>query len=234
MAEKPRFVTGLSELKSNLSRRINQLIVDRFHRLWYDAPGTWRKNTYLGIRIKQLPFDLWLYQELLCREKPSFVLQTGVAFGGSILYFSHILDQMEADPAIKVIGIDTKLTAEAKSFNHPRVILIEGNSTDSKTIEEVKNILPAPTGFVSLDSDHSYSNVLRELDIYNQFVGIGGHLVVEDTNINGHPVKPDFGPGPFEAVKEFLSNNPNFIRDDEVWERNLFSFHQYGWLLREA
>lgn len=210
------------------------MVVDRFHRLWYDAPRTWRKNTYLGIRIKQLPFDLWLYQELLFREKPSFVLQTGVAFGGSLLYFSHILDQMKADPAIKVIGIDVRLTTEARSLDHPRIILIEGKSTDEETIERVRHIIPAPTGLVSLDSDHSYSNVLRELEVYCQLVGVGGHLIVEDTNINGHPVKPDFGPGPFEAVKEFLSNNSNFMRDDEVWQRNLFSFHQYGWLLRVA
>lgn len=214
------------------SRVAGGFIVDAFHWMWYRSTDTWYRNAYLGHAMWQCPLDTWLYQELVYRERPPFILQTGVALGGSILYFAHLLDLIGADPSAVVIGIDIVLSPEAKSLDHPRIHLIEGSSTDLETVAEVDRIRPTEAGLVVLDSDHSAAHVLRELELYSRFTSVGCHLVVEDANISGHPVLVRSGPGPFEAVDEFLRNGDNFVRDDEIWRRNLFSFHQYGWLRR--
>jgi cephalosporin hydroxylase len=222
----------LNKLQRIERKILTPLIINYFHRLWYSSQSTWQKNYYFGYQISQLPLDMQLYQEIIYAEKPAFIIQTGVLNGGSILYFAHLLDLMGVDLSALVIGIDINLSAAAKTLSHPRIRLIEGSSIAPETIEQIQRLLPAPTGLVSLDSAHQYKHVLRELEIYSQYTAPNCHLVCEDTNINGHPVYPDFGPGPFEAVKDFLKNNPDWIQDDTVWKRNLISFHQYGWLKR--
>jgi cephalosporin hydroxylase len=222
----------MSTLRSYFKRKLRPKIIDYFHRFYYHSTDTWFKNTFLGYEIQQCPLDLQLYQEVVARIRPSFILQTGVNHGGSLLYFASLLDLIKAGAEGLVIGIDLTLTERARTLTHPRIRLVEGDSTDPAIVQQVKALVAGCTGLVSLDSDHSKAHVLKELHIYKEFVGIGEYLVAEDTNINGHPVARQSGPGPFEAVEEFLELDHCFARDDQLWQRNLFSFHQYGWLKR--
>ncbi len=115
---------------------------------------------------------------------------------------------------------------------HPRITYLFGSSTSDAIFQEVKNsIHPGERVMVSLDSDHHKAHVLNELRLYSTIVTVGNYLVVEDTDINGHPILPEFGPGPMEAVEEFLKNNPDFMQDRS---REKFGVTMFpgGWLKR--
>ena len=193
-------------------------VIAAFHRLYYHSLS-WDSNTFLGYQIKQCPFDLQIYQELVTRLRPRFIIRTGVGGGGSVLFLATLLDLCGAGPDAVVVGIDVQLSAAARSLNHHRVRLAEGSSTDAHTIRLVESHLPGGGGMVVLDSDHTAHHVSRELRTYREYVAVGSYLVAEDTNLNGHPVFPSFGPGPFEAVEAFLREDERFVRDD-LWKRH--------------
>jgi cephalosporin hydroxylase len=84
---------------------------------------------------------------------------------------------------------------------------------------------------VILDSDHAEPHVAREIQLYKDFVGIGYYLIVEDTNINGHPTLASFGPGPMEAVNAFISTTDEFCID-HARTRFLMTLNPGGYLKR--
>ena len=211
------------------------IIASCFHYLWvYSHRIHHHRIKFLGYPIWQSPIDMQIYQELIFKVNPGFILQTGVAQGGSILYFSTLLDLINAPAEALVIGIDIKLQDLALTLHHPRIRLIEGDSTDPTVVSQTKALIQASNGFISLDSNHAQEHVLKELNIYSELVNIGSYIVAEDTHINGHPIYANLlnDPSPLEAVKKFLRNNHHFIADDKVWQPYLFSYHKYGWLRR--
>jgi cephalosporin hydroxylase len=224
-------------------------VIRAFHEIYYNSQA-WDKNTFLGFQIKQCPMDLQAYQELIFRSKPSYIIQTGVAGGGSLLYFATMLDLCGAPDSAVVVGVDLKITAAARKLKHPRVRLVEGSSVEPSVLAAVRSHLPTPVkttgktvaggtgvsgasgGMVMLDSDHRAPHVAKELELYREWVGVGSWMIVEDTNVNGNPVFPQHGPGPMEAVDVFLKSDKHFVRDESPWKRNLISFHHGGWLRR--
>jgi cephalosporin hydroxylase len=203
-------------------------IIDAFHRLYYDQPDTTWNNTYwMGVRTQKCPLDLWIYQELIFELRPDIIIETGTCQGGSALFLASICDLIGNG---RIFSID--IEPGPSRPKHRRVRYILGSSTDPDIVSIVRQqILPKHRVLAILDSDHSKDHVLNELRAYAPMVTTGSYLIVEDTNINGHPVNAEFGPGPMEAVNEFLSENRDFEIDSSR-EKFLMGFNPRGWLRR--
>jgi cephalosporin hydroxylase len=205
-----------------------QGVIDAFNRLYYEDRGTWRQNRWQGTRIFKCPSDLWLYQEIVHKVRPGLILETGTAFGGSASYLGSLCD-VEGHGRVVSIDISPRPGGQVP---HPRVTYITGSSTDPDVVTTIRSLIPSDAAvLVILDSDHSMNHVCRELEIYSEFVTIGSYLIVEDTNVNGHPVHPTFGPGPTEAVDWFLAQRRDFAIDESMHRFHL-TLNPRGFLKR--
>lgn len=206
-----------------------QELVHKFHDLYYRH---WRAGadtinlSWFGYRALKCPLDLWIYQELLVRHRPDVVVETGTAEGGSAFFMAMILDHIGSG---RIISIDVK--AEKRRPTHPRISYITGSSVGPAIVADVKERVADGRAMVILDSDHRADHVIAEIEAYRSLVHVGDYLVVEDTNVNGHPTYPDYGPGPMEAVNLFLTGNDEFEIDRRC-ERFLMTLNPRGYLRR--
>lgn len=203
-------------------------VVTLFHILYYEAAAeTWRDTTWLGTEVQKNPMDLMVYQEIIYQTKPDWIIDAGTYRGGSALFFASICDLMEHG---RVISIDINVLEGRPQ--HKRIQYLLGSSISSEVLGKIRSLIaPADKVMVSLDSDHSKEHVLKELKIYSHMVTVGNYLVVEDTDINGHPVLRNFGPGPMEALEDFLKENKDFV-PDRSREKFLLTFNPKGYLRR--
>ena len=224
-----RNVERARELPKRVLRRVqSRSAAPAFHKVWYDT-RIWQNVTWQGVPLRKNPFDLWIHQEVIHDTRPDLIIETGTLFGGSALYFSHLLD-IQGDGSIVTVDVE----ARPGRAEHPRITYLTGSSTDPEIIERLARFASeAERVMVVLDSDHTEAHVREELRLLSPLVTVGNYLVVEDTNVNGHPVRPSFGPGPMEAVEGFLGSTKSFVRDIER-ERFLMTFNPSGWLRRIA
>jgi cephalosporin hydroxylase len=205
-------------------------LVDGFHRLYYEAGeggGTWKDTRFLGVTTWKSPLDLWVYQELVWELRPDLIIETGTAHGGSALWLASLCETIGTG---EVVSVDIGEWPERPV--HRRLTYVVASSTDPQVVAELAGrAAGAGTVLVVLDSDHSRDHVLAELEAYAPLVTPGSYLVVEDTNINGHPVYEEFGPGPMEAVQDFLKGRDDF-EVDRSREKFLCTFNPGGWLRR--
>lgn len=207
-------------------------IVNAFHVLSYYSPSTWFENRWLGVPAQQNPEDAWITQEILSEIRPDFVVEAGAAYGGGAALWATVLEQV--NPNGKVISIDIEdRMGEARRLPvvQRRVQFLIGSSTGPDIVAEVWRQVEGHSAVVILDSDHSRDHVAREIEAYAGLVPVGSYLIVQDTNVNGHPVLPEFGPGPMEAVDEFLATTDAFVPDPSR-ERLLLTYHPRGYLKR--
>jgi cephalosporin hydroxylase len=204
--------------------------IDAFNRLYYSRPeDTIYTTHWLGYAAQKYPTDLWIYQEIMHELRPDFIVETGTYWGGSALFLAGICDLLGHG---EVITIDVRQLASGESTRpeHPRITYVEGSSIEPAVVDAVKaQIGDAKTVMVILDSDHGREHVFNELKVWADVVTMGSYLIVEDTNVNGHPVEPGFGPGPMEALDLFLSRRDDFL-PDRSRERLLLTANPRGYL----
>ncbi len=182
---------------------------------------------WCGVRVVKNPLDLWIYHEIIYETKPDIIIETGTYQGGSALYFAHLFD---------IIGKGKIITVDIDKYEnlpvHPRIEYITGSCLDSNVIELIKGkINNNQSVMVILDSCHNKEHVSKELEIYPQFVTKDSYLIVEDTNTAGNPISLKNDGGPYQAVKEFLRKNRDFVIDKQC-ERFRVTWNPSGFLKR--
>ncbi len=181
----------------------------------------------MGIPTQKCPLDMWIYQEIIFDAKPDLLIETGTAYGGSALFFATLMDAIGHGHVATVDVLDVPGRPQ-----HPRITYINGSSTSEDSLATLQRIAEgAGSVMVILDSDHSRDHVAKELLLYCDLVTPGNYLVVEDSNVNGHPVNRTHGPGPMEALEEFLATNNDFYIDSQK-ERYMMTFNPKGYLRR--
>lgn len=184
---------------------------------------------WLGRPIWQYPLDLWIIQEMIAEQKPDLVVETGTHLGGSAYFFANICDLLDHG---QIISIDI---AAQGTMPHPRITYVQSSSTDPAIIRRVANRIReigARKILIMLDSDHSEQHVRQELEVYAPLVPVGSFIHVQDGCIDELRCLQDGRPGPVPAVKSFLNDHPQFIRDTGVELRYVMTAHPYGWLRR--
>lgn len=198
-----------------VSGQTERAIIDDFHRLYHQTgkiQGSWGV-TWRGRPVAQNPMDLLAIARIIQAQQLP-VLEIGTGQGGSAWFY------LDAG-APHVWTVDLKLPEPP--LDDPRITVLQGRSLDAYPRGTEEKL-------VILDGDHDASMVFRELELFSLFVPIAGYLIVCDTHFNGHPIAPDFGPGPWEAVEAFLAERDDFVRDYDV--QPLFTFNPGGYLRR--
>ncbi|MGZ3920977.1 MAG: cephalosporin hydroxylase family protein [Bacteroidia bacterium] len=196
--------------------------------------------TWMGRPIIQYPQDMVAMQELIWAIKPDLIIETGIAHGGSLIFYASIMELIGKG---EILGVDIDIRDHNRKEieAHPmfkRIKMIQGSAIDPKIIEQVKKHAEGKkTIMVSLDSNHTHEHVLEELRLYSGFTTVGSYCVVFDTIVEDLPKgsidRPwDVGNNPKTAVHEFLKTNDNFVIDKHIDNKLLISVAPDGYLKR--
>jgi len=197
--------------------------------------------TWLGCPIIQYPQDIIAMQEIIWQVKPDLIIETGIAHGGSLIFYASMLELLGEDGHVVGIDIDIRKHNRVEIEKHlmfKRITMIEGSSTDEVIAEEVRRLAEGKKVLVCLDSNHTHEHVLRELELYAPLVSVGSYCVVFDTIVEdmpegSFPDRPwDKGNNPKTAVYEFLKSNDHFEIDSDIENKLLITVASDGYLKR--
>ncbi|MFK7931395.1 MAG: CmcI family methyltransferase [Myxococcota bacterium] len=207
-------------------------IMNLWHELWI-----WDDLSYLGVHIQKNPPDLFMMQQIIHEIRPDYIVETGTLHGGSAVYWAHVLDGLGlTESRIITVDIEDQTQEAAKQpLWQEYVEFIHADSVAPSTIAEVKRRLAGGgTVLVVLDSLHTAEHVQREMELYGELVTPGSYMVVEDTNIDGVPVLPGYGPGQMAGVIDYLDTGGDAkFEQDFSREKLLFTYNPGGWLRRK-
>lgn len=195
---------------------------------------------WLGRPIIQFPQDIIAMQEIIWETKPDLIIETGIAHGGSMIFYASMLELIGGEGYVLGIDIDIRKHNRMKIEKSPmfrRIKMIQGSSIDENIIKRVYDFAKGKKRvLVALDSNHTHDHVLKELTSYSPLVTKKSYLVVFDTIIEDMPEGffPDRawskGNNPKTAVAEFLKYNGRFIIDEEIVNKLLITVAPGGYL----
>ena len=199
--------------------------------------------SWMGRPIIQYPQDMMAMQEIIWNLKPDLIIETGIAHGGSLIFYASLLELI-GNGEIVGIDIDIREHNRLEIEKHPmfkRINMIQGSSIDPLIVEKVKEFtIGKKTILVTLDSNHTHEHVLAELNMYAPFVSLNSYIVVYDTIVEklpqdylpGHLRPWGIGDNPLTAVKDFLKENEQFEIDSAINNKLLISVAPDGYLKR--
>jgi cephalosporin hydroxylase len=195
--------------------------------------------TWMGFPIIQIPQDIIAMQELIFKVKPDLIIETGIARGGSMIFYASMMELLGNGGKVLGIDIDIRAHNKARIESHSlykNIDMFEGSSIEPKMVQKVKEYSRNfSTTLVALDSCHTYEHVFAELNAYSPLVTKGSYLVAFDT-ISKYIEKPytnqSYKPtiDPQSAVFEFLKCNDRFAIDQDIESKLLLTVCPSGYL----
>jgi len=196
--------------------------------------------SWMGRPIIQYPQDIIAMQEIIWNLNPDLIIETGIAHGGSLIFYASMLELLGGKGKVLGIDIDIREHNRREIETHPmfkHITMIEGSSIDDRVIEQVRKFANGKKRvLVCLDSLHTHDHVLRELEAYTPMVSLGSYCVVFDTIVEDMPDEYSHdrpwgkGNNPKTAVWKFLKGNDRFVIDKEIENKLLISTCPDGYL----
>ncbi|MCP4397504.1 MAG: cephalosporin hydroxylase [bacterium] len=198
------------------------------------------QTTWFGEPCLNLPQDMFALQEIIFATRPKFIIELGVAWGGSLLFYATLMEILGGE---RIIGVDTYIPEDLKqrlaSFGKlsEKLLLITGSSLAGETLAQIASIVgECREVIVFLDSYHTHAHVLQELQRYSPFIGEGfyiicGDTIIEDIPEQKHRPRPwGHGNNPKTAVNQFLKETDRFEIDTALENKLLFTCNPGGYL----
>ncbi|HMG74736.1 MAG TPA: cephalosporin hydroxylase family protein [Pyrinomonadaceae bacterium] len=240
MSEVARF---FAEVAANIEGLREDTDVQALSRIWLREVTRHKyayNFTWMGRPLIQFPQDMIAMQEIVWRVRPDLIIETGVAHGGSLIYYSSLLELLGNNGRVIGVDIDIREHNRIELEKHPmfkRLDLIQGSSIDPAVADKVARLAEGRKSvLVVLDSNHTHDHVLNELKLYAPLVTRGSYLVVFDTLIEDMPdeffADRPWGKGnnPKTAVREFMTTTDRFAIDKEIDAKLLITVALDGYL----
>jgi len=220
-------------------KQINLDTIDEYHKFFFHLVN-WREDiVFLGVPILKNPLDLWTIQELINKNSPNVIIETGTAWGGSALFYSTFLQAQKSKGIVISVDIGKPyyIPIEYKQPIADNIFYIIGDSsiqeTKQRAVEIIARYVQEPRVMVLLDSNHSYEHVTKELYLWQNLVTLDQYLIVEDTNTK-LVLPEDETCNAGQAAQDWEKQTSMFLLDNKcAKEKWGFSFNNYYKKIRD-